>query len=705
MRLTLVLLLLALVSAVALVAASVERSLTFGVRQIHNEDGRLSLVLYTGHPSRAVTLNIKWSLPGETAGDPAPAWLSGQARPARLTDLPGRYPALHLTRGDPLGQTAIRMSGGGGTAGLPLSPAEYPRLRIQSRGQYMWIPVNVSSTPDYSTAGSHHRGAFYIGPGSFLYTQWRYAALGKSVLSLSNDAPPPPSRGPRTRLPCSHFDASNRCVLTHVENALSLQDGRGDVTPLALFPSWKHATIHVVWDTESSYSVLPSGLYAALRHGSAPGSGPRWHALQWMGRALARPQDVGDGGNHAFTGTTTTMSNDAGTAALVSGPEFVVSPSENVTLEAFPNTYIIKLGRRTLNRLFGEMVYDSSEAAFYVIFSEEQPLAVKWVLAVLAGVQAFLVARFLVSPYNLSLTTNLALTLRARMPVDDLTYSSLTERNARRDHVRALWQTQNRNEVVDMLFCTLSTGIALAGLILGYLYTGTGAGMDTDLATLLQTYSVFGLALGCAQIGVWGVSLVLPFVLRAPRLPNWHEQRLEEMFNAEQWADRVLYQSLTHALYAHNAALGTVVGLLPVAGLTMLGFVMVALLVVILLLPMLTYNGVSAFLVVKMRWLRRRGGKSSSGYLQGAGVLGLLLLVLQVPHAYYAHVYLLQPMFSSWDVTYSKTLEYGLSFLFLLAISTGILLRVAGEVVRMSSAVLATVARARGGAGGAKKVL
>jgi len=290
--------------------------------------------------------------------------------------------------------------------------------------------------------------------------------------------------------------------------------------------------------------------------------------------------------------------------------------------------------------------------------SEEFPAAARWGLAVLVGVQAFLLAKALVSPYLWNLEQHLELSRQALSP-KHVTHN-----------LEAAAAVHNRNELVDLIVCSISTALALASLILGYWYTGSGEGVDVDLAATLRRYSTFALAAGAAQMALWTVAIAFPYIATAYRKKKcWPDQRLSDMEHPERWVDLLLYRSVLFALYGHNTALATAVALVPHAGLTMVCFLGVALITLVFALPVLLYHGIVAVVI----GLGRRG---RSGTTQASALLGGLLLGLWACHTYFAYAYLLQPLISCWDVSYTPSQERGLAFFLVAAAAVAVQLLV-----------------------------
>jgi hypothetical protein len=637
------------------------RELSFGVRQMANEDSRLSALLYAGHPQRAVPLAIKWSLLAGTSS----VVLDATHRAANQTDLPGRIPAIHLPGDDAIArglarQHHLQFSSLGNN--LVDDRLDMTRLEIDTLGQRRWLSVNAMANAEYAKVGTHHRGALYIGPGSVLFTQWRYATLGKSRLTLTDTFSP----HPRAHfLPCMALDVANRCILDPFHSALTLVDTQGDAFVLGGLPDWKGKKVHVVLDWESSASVLPT----TLSHNLVARS--HWAELQWLGLRLARSSDLG--GGHVFSSSGTSESGDA----LLLGPEFVVSAAENATLAANGGSIIVKLGRRTLTRLFGSVTYDSSVAGFYVVGTQPLPEAVEITLAILVTLQACLVASFLVSPFLLNLGQTLAASFHKPSYPIPLHYASEEEKAAATARARKARAELKRAEWFDSLFCFASLPVALTLFILGYQYAGQGSGVDVNVGTNLQIYSLFVLIIGCVSMTFWLILYFFP--QRKKGLSEW---RSLPIYDANTWADRVAYQTITHTIYAHTVALSIQAGLVPTAGLYMVHYVTLSLVGLVFVFPLLLYSGAGTLMVAAFRGVR-------SHYMMWSCLAAVACLVMAVPDVVFFHLYVLQPLYAQWDVSYTTSAEISLAWSTILLVCFIVLVLLFMEVYKSVSAAVA----------------
>lgn len=333
------------------------------------DEDRLTVRSYAGHPEHLLALTVAFAVPRAFHSDAL--WNES----ATQGDLPGLYAGVYLSNADPLGRELTPGNGPGGTL------LSLPRLRMQSLGTaHTWaVNMTLAQPAAFST-----RGLFLLGPGSAVWLKARYARVTRTELQLRDSLSDLPSSDYRP-LPCQWRDPQGRCVLQQDAYALRVEDR---ATGHAHIVHVNASGTRVILDLDSYTTHLPRSVAARLREDAkakpsarrvdwiAPGTNTAW--------LLARASDL--------------TSSALQTAALGERPRYAVSESSE-------HDDII-IGRQVALRQFSEMIYDSSEATWYVRaadVSETYTVTVRWVIAIALAVQALLVGRQMLNPDKLSI--------------------------------------------------------------------------------------------------------------------------------------------------------------------------------------------------------------------------------------------------------------------------------------------------------------
>ena len=354
------LLVVALLVAVAWAGAAPDVALTLQ-RPVKAMDP-LVVVIHAGHPQRSVPLRLVLGVP-----------LNDFIAAPMAYDLPGAYASLILPPQDPISFTESLY------APPWVNTLDAPRLQAVSRGTTFTLSVNTSAAAVAAfPPGTGNRGTLLLGPGSAAWLQWRYAILARSTLRLTNSAPGPAAAA--MTLACNAMDPSGHCLLLQQAAVFVGSNVNGTLYP-------------VVLDFERPASVLPEALYAALL--LAPKDGGTNQLRIQFG-------PLGDGPALPLAKRTDAST---GRASLLSAmPEFVAA------VPAYDTGTLI-LGRRTLDRLFATMVWDSAlqtwtataPASFEPNIPANGALSVFIILLSLP-----LLSRFYVSVGNIRLRASLA---------------------------------------------------------------------------------------------------------------------------------------------------------------------------------------------------------------------------------------------------------------------------------------------------------
>ncbi len=419
-------------------ATSATDDIHFRLYRFGDEHERMTILAHAGHPERLLPLTLSFTVPVAFHSDAL--WTES----ATQGDLPGLYAAIFLLANDPI---RFELS----STNLPQGLMALPTLQLESLGSEHFWSVNVTSDPSSQLGirpSGKSRGFFMLGSGSAVWLKSRYAKIGRSELTLSDTLP---KQGPATVLPCNGRDSAGRCILTSKSYTLRyhLVSGKTETETIAG---------RVLIDLDSYATTLPMNASGRLRHGSMHTSDLGAVVYMDWGIAktnfpLARASDV----------LPTALQDEAGPAYVVDG-----GASQDLVL-----------GRELLTRLFSEMTYDSSEAVWIMTSADTSATyteGVRWTLAILLVVQAFLVGRQLLSPTHLMLTHVLTPTLQWR------SVSRLKDGSV---------------HVLPVYYSVGLVVVAVLQLILGQIFVGTGFGVDPLRAGMLTVFGWWNLGLAC----------------------------------------------------------------------------------------------------------------------------------------------------------------------------------------------------------------
>ncbi len=567
--------------ALSTVRGSVDISVA--LRRGSADEQAATALVYGGHPLRQIPLRL-------VLGTPPPDFAPGAQVTASVHDLPGAYAALYVAAGDPLALRELDY-------GAPLPP----RLALEACDTHFSLSVNTTSATlgayfQWPFSDSKWRGAFVLAPGSAAWLQWRTAAITSTRLRLTNDAPPPLHAG-SLALTCVAWDAQGRCILNKKAPPLVLEYAAGrTVTQRGLT---------VVLDFESAAGVLPDAMYADLLRGAAMRTGhvatdKDLRAITWAGQTLATVDDVGNGDSGGALGTT---------------PLFVADASAD-------NSTVV-LGRRALLRLFRQLTYDSAENVWIATATLPLPDATRALLTVIMVVLAWLLVRFYVSTLNVRLGTLLG---------PPATYRPALDKR-------------------QLVFVVLSGMVGMMGALFGYLYAGGGEGVDPALGALLGNAALGALILAGVQFGlllvlllvVFGTLRVREILMHGASMPDGGGRAPPLVLSPAAASAAPLLDLMVATLHSSSAAFGLAGTLVPVAGVSLVGLFMLALVVCAMLLPILFYN-VLVLLVLLL------GKRASPFYLPlwltQAAIVGL--------GAVGAQWWVLEPMLSAANASYDS---------------------------------------------------
>jgi hypothetical protein len=355
---------------VLLVSACVaETFVRFRLHRFEEDEDRFTVQAYTGHPEHLLALTVAFAVPRTFHSEAL--WNES----AMQGDLPGLYAGLYLSSGDVL---ARELSPGTGPEGTLLS---LPHLRMQSLGTaHTWAVNNTLLQPaaELRVAFST-RGLLLLGPGSAAWLKARYARLTRTELQLRDAI----DLSGYHALPCHWRDTLGRCVLQQDGYTLRVEDHRSG---RARIVNVSAPGRRVILDLDSYTTRLPRNDVAGRLRGDDKGR-PSARRIDWIAPGgssvawlLARDSDLVP---HAL------QSNNVNQRK----PRYAVSESTDHD--------DIVIGRQLALRQFAEMVYDSSEATWYVRaadVSEAYTLTVRWVIAISLALQALLIGRQLLNP-------------------------------------------------------------------------------------------------------------------------------------------------------------------------------------------------------------------------------------------------------------------------------------------------------------------
>lgn len=384
------------------------------LKHTDEDEERLTIQAYAGHPQRMLALTVAFAVPRNLHSEAL--W----NETATQGDLPGLYAAVYISSADPLSRELVESEG---TTVMML-----PRLRLQSLGtKHSW---NVNALFQQPALELHvpysNRGLFLLGPGSATWLKARYARIMRNELQL-RDTIDLTGYHP---LPCQWRDEKGRCVLEQGGFRLRLEDKTGAVR----FEKVEESGNRVILDLDSYTTQLPEAVSSRLLgkkptsqriDWAPPNGGPSW--------LLARASDLTP-------------------SALQSSSERRVAYATS----KYEDDLVI--GRRLALRLFSEMIYDSSEATWYVRAAdttERYNLSVRWVIAISLVLQALFVGRQLLHPGQVGVT-NLLDSLYAGVP-------------------RA---SETRPHILHWAYSIAVVVTACVQLVLGQVYLGAGADVD-----------------------------------------------------------------------------------------------------------------------------------------------------------------------------------------------------------------------------------
>lgn len=481
-------------------------------------DGGALALTYAGQPQRLLPLRLVFSSAG-----------AGYAGNVTTYDLHGQYAGLVLNpRDSPIAPTA---------QGDLLSA---PRVALVARGQTFSLFANTSAAAwTAASAGAGARGALMLAPGSSVWLQWRYATLDASSLTLHEE---PVARNDHSvQLACDYYDDQGRCVLAHT-GTLSADAG-------------VLGAAQVILDFARANSILPGAAYAALLVARGAGAGALTLRTGALTAPLATRRDVSTG--HGTLGQ--------------SDPEFVVSADASGGEEP------LVLGRRTLQRLFTTMTFDSATHVWTATLASpdaQRAANVKVLAWLIVALSFLLLPRFYVSSGNVRLRPALATRL-----APTLDYASALDR----------WQ---------LVLVVLSAATTLAGAWLGYATTVIPGAEDT-YPVHVPLVAYWSAVTATVLVGLLVVVWVL--IYWPPRRLLAHLGKASS-FSAGSAAGvgggpphRKQLAALTDvtggALHIVSSTLGLVAALAPLATeATVLGRLVLALVAVLFVLPAFTYH-------------------------------------------------------------------------------------------------------------------
>lgn len=439
--LPLTLLLLLLLWFVAPIEATHAR---FRLRRASEDSERMSIEAYAGHPERSIGLTLTFATPA-TFHSPD-LWQES----ATQGDLPGLHAAIYMSSDDPLAQELVAGNGPSGTL-LAL-----PRMRLVSLGTRHTWAVNTSFRQPAAEVRVPYsnRGLFLLGPSSALWLKTRYARLTQNELLLTDTLPQLHDARRRTdyvRLPCVGRDAYSRCVLAlnnATSAALRLRSAKHGTN---VEPRTLPGPSRIVLDLDSPTTLLPSSLASRLLGSSAASASM---VLEWLVPDAAGAWPLAHADDLSSSALQDSRTRHAAYAVVATG-----------------DADVLVIGRPLAMRLFGEMVYDSGEAAWYVRAADtsdtyNEPV-VRWVLAVSLVAMALLLGRQLLHPAQVELANLLESLYVGTQRLSPLGARALHWLNA-------------------VLIC----GTAIVQCILGLVYLDRGAGVIADRVPVLRAVGI-----------------------------------------------------------------------------------------------------------------------------------------------------------------------------------------------------------------------
>jgi hypothetical protein len=532
-------------------------SAIFTVRHVLNDDDREQIVAYAGHPSRARSFTLLFAVPKSTG-------IRMNGYNATDIDLPGQFAALYLNPNDPLSMPYTNMMTS--TDESSSSVINLPEIQLKTHNTLISFSLNITSMlMDLPVQGSLTQGALYVGPGSSIYSRWRYADYTRRHFTLSQTRT---VRKNEKQLQCETFDQHNRCVLSVAPGSVVrvYSDGRNEAIL---------EITRVVLDFTSSASAMPPQLYGALRKSQETTEFTVNNVMEygWNGHLFATYKDVSSGGGSSM-GMYGGATDDRG-IALTTTPKFVVTE----------NTDSLVLGRHTLTQLFRTWTYDSSTASFTVVFNDQElSEVIRATLALTSLLQALLLANYVMSPFNLSIR-NVMLT-----PVPQR---------------RTIFETSTSIVIREAMALILATIQAIVGL----LYVGDGFGVDYDLAYWLYTFDAVALGIILWQFVMWIFFVAL----------TWKRTDLTR--------GRLVTDTYRHALHASAVGLGIMVAYTPSGVISMIPLLTSNLIGIGLVIPCLFYNVVMVIMFAAFEladWSDRYFRWTLLSALFSLGILGVI---------------------------------------------------------------------------------
>jgi hypothetical protein len=290
----------------------------------------------------------------------------------------------------------------------------------------------------------------------------------------------------------------------------------------------------------------------------------------------------------------------------------------------------IVLGRRAMARLFRATTYDSSTASFSVVFGSELPETIRVVLAIAAILQTFILARYIVSPYNLSMRK--------------LVLTPIKER-----------EMFFANNVKVTAFECVGIALALIQSSIGFLYVGYGFGVDYDLASWLWICSLITLCLVVTQSVIWVLFTWL-------------------IWGGGNTRGLLVTSAVCHSLYASTAAMGLVVGFLPAGAISMLPLLTAFLVGLVFVIPNLLYNAMMVVLFAVANVV-----KSTDNHFRWCLVHVLVQLLSFGLFSWGWAQYIAWPLVSAWNVRFGSDQEPMVAYVFLTLAVVAVMWLIFGE--------------------------
>ncbi len=441
-----------------------DTTVRFRLRRFGDDHERMTVLAKAGHPERELPLTLTFTVP--SAFHSEALW----SESATQGDLPGLYAAIYVFADDRALQRELGVS-----SYVSDDLLSAPTLRLESLGEeHFWI-ANTTRDPVGQLGvapSSKSRGFFMLGPGSAVWLKARYAQIERQELILTNTLKKQQLQH-RITLACAARDEKGRCVLAPEGYTVRTHTRSGVVTNLA-------SAGRLILDLDAYATILPGTLAGSLRRAVRhPNDAEAVHWIEWIVPSsssqpllLARAKELQ---------SSVLQQDETAGAAFVS-------------VAGGHGTDLI-LGRELLTRLFSELTYDSSDAVWYALAadtSETYSETVRWVMTILLIAQAFLVARHLLNPHELSLTHVLKINLKL---------------------ARASSNKKNKHLYVLPVYYSMAVVVVAAlQVILGLVYLGTGSGVDPQRAAALLIFAHWNLGIASGFAALLLLSWVLLYL-------------------------------------------------------------------------------------------------------------------------------------------------------------------------------------------------